>query len=133
MMEYAAGGDLLFHIQEDEKFSEPDKRILAAQILLALHFLHQNGVIYRDLKLDNILLDAQGNVKLADYGLAKDGLSLSDGMTKTYCGTPEFMAPEIFRNRPYNRAADWWSYGVLMYEIFLQKVSQLLFNFVGAV
>lgn len=122
-MEYAAGGDMLFHIQVgSNKFSEADKKTWSAQILLALYFLHLQGVIYRDLKLDNVLLDAHGNIKLADYGLAKDGLNLADGTATTFCGTPEFMAPEIFKGKRYTRAVDWWSYGVFLYELFLEKV-----------
>ena len=74
------------------------------------------------MKLDNVLLDSKGNVKLTDYGLAKDGLSIKNGFAETFCGTPECIAPEIFKGRPYSRAVDWWSFGVVLYQLLVKKV-----------
>ncbi|PLW37112.1 hypothetical protein PCASD_13933 [Puccinia coronata f. sp. avenae] len=117
VMEYVSGGDLMLHIQR-EQFTPRRAKFYAAEVLLALEYFHQNGVIYRDLKLDNILLTLDGHIKVADYGLCKEEMWYQN-TTSTFCGTPEFMAPEILLEQRYGRAVDWWAFGVLIYEMLL--------------
>ncbi|KAF8644536.1 hypothetical protein AX16_008412 [Volvariella volvacea WC 439] len=117
VMEYVSGGDLMLHIQR-KQFSLRQAKFYASEVLLALEYFHSNGIIYRDLKLDNILLTLDGHVKVADYGLCKEEMWYGN-TTSTFCGTPEFMAPEILLEQRYGRAVDWWAFGVLMYEMLL--------------
>lgn len=96
-------------------------RFYACEVLLALEYFHSQGIIYRDLKLDNILLNLDGHIKIADYGLCKENMWYGS-TTGTFCGTPEFMAPEILLEQKYGRAVDWWALGVLIYEMLLGQV-----------
>ncbi|XP_077058235.1 serine/threonine-protein kinase N1b isoform X2 [Siphateles boraxobius] len=117
VMEYTAGGDLMMHIHADV-FSETRSVFYSACVVLGLQFLHDNKIVYRDLKLDNLLLDTEGYVKIADFGLCKEGMGHGD-RTSTFCGTPEFLAPEVLTDTSYTRAVDWWGLGVLIYEMLV--------------
>ncbi|XP_043586334.1 serine/threonine-protein kinase N isoform X1 [Bombus pyrosoma] len=117
VMEYAAGGDLMMHIHADV-FGEPRAVFYSACVVLGLQYLHESRIIYRDLKLDNLLLDTEGYVKIADFGLCKEGMGYGD-RTGTFCGTPEFLAPEVLTETSYTRAVDWWGLGVLIFEMLV--------------
>ncbi|KAL6719228.1 Serine/threonine kinase [Lecanora helva] len=119
VMEYISGGDLMLHIQRGQ-FGTKRAQFYAAEVCLALKCFHENGVIYRDLKLDNIMLGLDGHIKVADYGLCKEEMWYGSS-TSTFCGTPEFMAPEILLDKKYGRAVDWWAFGVLIYQMLLQQ------------
>ncbi|XP_025076443.1 atypical protein kinase C-like isoform X2 [Pomacea canaliculata] len=112
-MELAEGGRLTDLLTRFGRLPEVNVRFYAAQIFIALSFLHEQNILHRDLKLDNVLLDGAGFIRLCDFGLSVDGFQ-DDGLVNSPCGTFVYVAPEVFRNS-YGKAADWWSYGVLLY------------------
>ncbi|KAJ8258824.1 hypothetical protein COCON_G00178360 [Conger conger] len=116
VMEYASRGDLYDYICEQQKLSEHEARHFFRQIVSAVHYCHRNGIVHRDLKLENILLDGQGNVKIADFGLSN--LYRGDEFLQTFCGSPLYASPEIVNGRPYKGPeVDSWSLGVLLYTL----------------
>jgi len=118
ILDFVNGGELFFHLQREKKFPESRVRFYAAEILLALEHLHENGIIYRDLKPENLLLTNDGHICLTDFGLCKEGIEKESDRTATFCGTPEYLAPEVLKGKGYGKAVDWWSYGCLVYEMF---------------
>jgi len=118
VMDYINGGELFFHIKRGLRLNEDEVRFYSGQVVLALEFLHKHGIIYRDLKPENILLSHTGYLVLTDFGLSKTGLYAQNARTNTFCGTPEYMAPEVLRGESYTKSIDWWSLGTLMYELF---------------
>ena len=119
VMDYVQGGDLYFHLRTAKKFPEPVVRIWIAELVLAYGYLHDLNVVFRDLKPENLLLDAEGHLHLADFGLSKQVISHEQPL-HTFCGTPYYLAPEIVqvsKTRGYGKAVDWWAVGVLMFEL----------------
>lgn len=114
--DYFSGGELFFHLKNTGRFEELRARYYAAQIVSALECLHKHSVVYRDLKPENVLLDEDGNIRLTDFGLSKQSVS-GGALTHTFCGTPEYLAPEVIEGKGYGQAVDWWSLGTLLYEM----------------
>ena len=121
VMEYVNGGELFFHLRHFRVFGEDRTRFYGAEIISALGYLHSHGIIYRDLKLENLLLDKDGHIKIADFGLCKEDITYGR-TTKTFCGTPEYLAPEVLEDNDYGRAVDWWGVGVVMYEMICGRL-----------
>ena len=118
VMDYMAGGELFHWLKLQKRFKESRCRLYIAELSLGLDALHQKNIIHRDLKTENILLDAGGHIRIADFGLAKGGITgyCEEGGTRTMCGTYEYMAPEIVDNKTYGKAVDWWALGTLLFE-----------------
>ncbi|KAI8590604.1 kinase-like domain-containing protein [Geranomyces variabilis] len=113
IIDYMPGGDLFGHIQRQGHFNEPLARFYATEVAMALSYLHSENIVYRDLKPENVLLDVTGHARLGDFGFAK----VIDGTTRTFCGTPSYIPPEILLHKEYSGAVDWWSFGVLLFEM----------------
>lgn len=118
VLEYIPGGELFTRLKEEGKFSERRAQLYAAELVLGIGHLHQHGILYRDLKPENILVDSDGHLKITDFGFAKSFIKKEgEIMTSTFCGTPEYLPPEVFRQLPYSRSVDWWSLGVILFEM----------------
>ncbi|KAK0186557.1 probable Serine/threonine-protein kinase gad8 [Armillaria ostoyae] len=116
VMSFVNGGELFYHLQREGKFDQDRSRFYAAELLCALEHLHGFNVVYRDLKPENILLDYTGHIALCDFGLCKLNMSETE-KTNTFCGTPEYIAPELLESQGYTKTVDWWTLGVLLYEM----------------
>ena len=116
VLEYCAGGDLRSQLHTLGCFSEDLAKKYAAEVFLAVEFLHRNGIIYRDLKLENIVLDAKGHIRLIDFGLSKDNMENSEE-TNSFCGSIGYLAPELVAQKSYSMSIDWYMYGCLLYEM----------------
>lgn len=117
VLEFLRGGDLFTRLSKEVMFTEDDVKFYLAELALALDHLHTVGIIYRDLKPENILLDDEGHIKLTDFGLSKESIDDESKKTYSFCGTVEYMAPEVVNRKGHGTTADWWSFGVLMYEM----------------
>ncbi|XP_051538895.1 ribosomal protein S6 kinase alpha-3 isoform X4 [Myxocyprinus asiaticus] len=116
ILDFLRGGDLFTRLSKEVMFTEEDVKFYLAELALALDHLHGLGIIYRDLKPENILLDDDGHIKLTDFGLSKESID-HENKAYSFCGTVEYMAPEVVNRRGHTYSADWWSYGVLMFEM----------------
>ncbi len=115
--EYMGGGELFYHLHNENYFKESKAKLYICEIILAIEHLHKNNIIYRDLKPENILLDESGHIKLTDFGLSKILNDINKDKTYTICGTPEYVAPEVLTGKGYNKSVDWWSLGIILYEM----------------
>jgi len=116
VLEYVNGGELFFHLKSSGRFSAARAKFYAASFTLVLAHLHSFDIVYRDLIPENILIDENGFLKVTDFGLSKE-LTDPDEGTQTFCGTPEYIAPEVVKGQKHNKAVDWWSLGTLLFEM----------------
>ncbi|NP_001178650.1 ribosomal protein S6 kinase alpha-6 [Rattus norvegicus] len=116
ILDFLRGGDVFTRLSKEVLFTEEDVKFYLAELALALDHLHRLGIVYRDLKPENILLDEIGHIKLTDFGLSKESVD-QEKKAYSFCGTVEYMAPEVVNRRGHSQSADWWSYGVLMFEM----------------
>eukprot|EP01130_Rhizamoeba_saxonica_P008692 TRINITY_DN3509_c0_g1_i1.p1 TRINITY_DN3509_c0_g1~~TRINITY_DN3509_c0_g1_i1.p1 ORF type:complete len:308 (-),score=67.83 TRINITY_DN3509_c0_g1_i1:55-978(-) len=114
VLDFVNGGELFYHLSKETVFSKERVQFYAAEIASALIHLHSHGIIYRDLKPENILLDMHGHIVITDFGLSKE---VMDSATDTFCGTPEYLAPEVLKGIDHTYPVDWWSLGTLVYEM----------------
>jgi serine/threonine protein kinase len=117
VLDYCPGGELFFHLSRAGTFPERVTQFYAAELVMALEYLHSQNIVYRDMKPENVLLDAKGHVKLADFGLAKENVSDYASGCNSLCGTPEYLAPEVLGRMGHGLAVDWWGLGMLVYEM----------------
>ena len=115
VLEYSIGGEFFTHLRKAQRFANDTARFYAAGVVLTFEYLHNRNVIYRDLKPENLLLDATGHLKICDFGFSKKVDPGSN--TWTLCGTPEYLAPEIILNKGHGKAVDWWALGILIFEM----------------
>jgi len=117
VLEYIPGGELFFHLGRYKRFQESWALVWTGEIVLALQHLHGLNIIFRDLKPENILFDAEGHIKLVDFGLSKDGIEEVSSGADSFCGTPEYLAPEILNRQGHGKAVDFWNLGMVLYEM----------------
>ena len=119
LLEFCSGGELFYHIQQKQSFTLDETKVIFAEVVLALEYLHQSNILYRDLKPENVMVDRDGHVRLADFGLSKLNFA-SDDFTDSFCGSPEYMSPEmLLTNSQYSRMVDFYSLGCLLYELLV--------------
>lgn len=136
ILDYCPGGDLARVLSREPKkrFTEDRARIYTAEILLAIQYLHKRDIIFRDLKPDNVVIDADGHALLTDFGLSKEGV-LDNISAKSFCGSVAYLAPEMLKRSGHGKSVDWYLLGVLLYEMlvgqppyFCHNKEQLFYN-----
>ncbi len=115
VMEFCAGGELFYLLQRQGRFTEQQAKFYFSEIVLGLEYIHQHEILYRDLKPENIFLDIDGHVKLADFGLSK--IQKRDTLNESYCGSAEYMSPEMLNGQPYSYGIDFYSLGAVVFEM----------------
>ena len=115
-IDFLNGGELFTYLRKEQRFNEERAKFYAAEMVVAIGALHANDIIYRDLKPENVILDGEGHIKITDFGLSKQGVKKTD-RTYSFCGTPEYLAPEIIKASGHSWGADWWSLGAILYEM----------------
>ncbi|KAI9795212.1 MAG: serine/threonine protein kinase, AGC [Piccolia ochrophora] len=117
LLDYCPGGEVFTYLRRARRFDTTTAQFYGAEIVLILEFLHKNGIAYRDMKPENLLIDAEGHIKLVDFGFAKrlEGTAV----TYTLCGTPEYLAPEVIQSKGHGTSVDWWAFGILLYEFLV--------------
>jgi serum/glucocorticoid-regulated kinase 2 len=134
IMIFMKGGELFQHLRMARKFDEKRAKFYTSELILGLGHLHSKDIVYRDLKLENILMDDLGNVFLTDFGMAK--IVRKNELAMTFCGTPEYLCPEVILGYGCDRTADWWSLGILTYEMmyglppFYNKNQTIMFKLI---
>lgn len=138
-LDYAAGGDLFYHMEQVGKVPVDDVRLYIAELAIALNYIHSLGIVYRDVKPENVMLDGNGHILLTDFGLSKDLAHTKDKRTNTFCGTADYLAPEIVKGEDYSFEVDWWALAVLCFEMltatspfFHRNKKRLLDNIVNS-
>jgi serine/threonine protein kinase len=116
VIDYLNGGELFYHLTHDDYFPEPRAKLYAAEVVSALGYLHDHNILYRDLKPENLILDMHGHICLVDFGLCKVGW-MPETKTHTFCGSAEYLSPELLRGKGYGKEVDWWALGTLIYEM----------------
>lgn len=116
VMDYMAGGDLGTQLSKERKFAEERARFYICEVVLAIEELHRHGIIFRDLKPENVVLDAEGHAHLTDFGLSKEGM-YEGQQTRSFCGSIAYLAPEMLRRKGHDKSVDWYLMGVLLYEM----------------
>jgi len=118
LLDYAHGGNMSRALHKDRRFTEDRARMYLAEIILAMEDLHKRDIIFRDLKPDNIVFDSDGHALLTDFGLAKEGIMTSN-QSKSFCGSPAYLAPEMLKRQGHGKSVDWYLLGVLLYEMLV--------------
>jgi serine/threonine protein kinase len=117
LMKFIKGGELFRHLNKVKRFTEEQARFMIAQIAIALGHLHSKNILYRDLKPENILFNEDGYLLLADFGLAK--MTKNDELANSFCGTAEYLSPEMIIGNGHDHTVDWWTMGILLYELLV--------------